>query len=301
MNLQQAYNIFAGFIHLVGQMTHSDLIYDIGAHQGDDTGWYLQQGYRVVAVEANPRLANELKRKFNLAIATGKLTVVNAAVAEKDNETVTFFISREDWRSSTIKDLAERDGVIVETTTMPTARLSTLFEQYGAPFYCKIDIEGNDAMAIKSLGNTGRPQYISCELSCLSISDLHKNNNLLFDTLNALQTAGYTSFQLIDQESLLQLSAERHYGRLYSFYSRVRTKIERLTGLYTSRYSNRFLIARKRKVNSDFVTAPFGESLTGKFTDYETTRNLIRFHFNDYYTHTQNKLLTFWVDIHATL
>jgi FkbM family methyltransferase len=282
-------------------MTHNALIYDIGALQGDDTGWYLQQGYRVVAVEANPQLAKELEKKFNLAIVSGKLTVVNVAVADRDNETVTFFISREDWRSSTIKDLAERDGVIVETTAMPTARLSTLFKQYGAPYYCKIDIEGNDAIAISSLGGkAGRPKFISCELSCLSISDLHANNNLLFNTLNALQSAGYTSFQLIDQDSLLQLSVKKHYGRLYSLYSRVRTKFERLTGLFTARYSNRFLIAKERKVNSDFVTAPFGEALTGKWTDYETTRNLILFHFNDYYTHTQNKLMTFWVDIHAT-
>ncbi len=32
-----------------------------------------------------------------------------------------------------------------------------------------------------------------------------------------------------------------------------------------------------------------------------TTRNLIQFHFNDYYRHTQNKVMTFWVDIHATV
>lgn len=281
-------------------MTQPGLIYDIGAHQGDDTGWYLQQGYQVIAVEANPQLAKKLEEKFNLAIIEGKLIVVNVAVAEKNNETVPFFISREDWRSSTIKDLAERDGVIVETTQMPTARLSSLFEKYGTPYYCKIDIEGNDAQAINSLnGETGRPVYISCELSCLSISDLHANSSLLFKTLEALKAAGYTSFQLIDQESLLQLAAGKHYSHLHSLYARIRTKLERLTGFFTKRYSNRFLIAKQRKVNSDFVTAPFGEALAGKWFDYETTRNLIQFHFNDYYRHTQNKLLTFWVDIHA--
>jgi FkbM family methyltransferase len=281
-------------------MTQSGLVYDIGAHQGDDTGWYLQKGYRVIAVEANPLLAKELEEKFSSAVRSGRLRVVNVVVGERDNETVTFFISREDWRSSASKDLAERDGVIVKTAELPTARLSTLFEQYGSPYYCKIDIEGNDAMAINSLsGNTSRPVFISCELSCLSISDLHNNNNLLFETLNALQAAGYTSFQLTDQESLLQLSTEKHYSRLHTLYARVRTKFERLTGLFTSRFSNRFLIAKTRKVKSDYVTAPFGEALTGKWTDYETTRQLIKFHFDDYYKHTQNKLLTFWVDIHA--
>ena len=281
-------------------MTQPGLIYDIGAHQGDDTGWYLQQGYSVVAVEANPVLAKKLQNKFNLAVIEGKLTVVNVAVGEKDNETVPFFISREDWRSSTIKDLAERDGLIVETTNMPTVRLSSLFEQYGTPHYCKIDIEGNDAQAINSLGSkTGRPAYISCELSCASISDLHANNSLLYKTLEALQAAGYTSFQLIDQDSLLQLAAGKHYSRLYGWYSRIRTKIERMTGMFTKRYSNRHLVAKQRKVSSDFVTAPFGEALNGKWFDYMTTRNLIQFHFNDYYRHTQNKVMTFWVDIHA--
>jgi FkbM family methyltransferase len=283
-------------------MIQANLIYDIGAHKGDDTAWYLQQGYRVIAVEANPLLAKELQRKFSAAIHEGKLTVVNVAVAEQDNETVTFFISREDWRSSTSKFLAERDGVIVQTTEMPTTRLSSLFEKYGTPHYCKIDIEGNDALAIKSLtGQSGRPEYISCELSCESIGDIQQNTNLLFETLNALQAAGYTSFQLIDQDSLLQLTANIHYSRFETLYSRMRTKIERITGLYTSRYSNRHLIAQKRKVNVDFVTAPFGDALTGTWADHETIRNYIQFHFNDYYKITQNKLFTFWVDIHARL
>ena len=281
-------------------MTQANLIYDIGAHNGDDTAWYLQQGYHVVAVEANPLLTQELEKRFSNAIQQGTLTVLPVAVTEKDNETISFFISREDWRSSTNKSLAERDGVVVQTTPMPTTRLSTLFEKYGTPHYCKIDIEGNDAQAIKSLaGKLGRPRHISCELSCESIGDLHTNTQGLFETLNALQAAGYTSFQLIDQDSLLQLAGETYYSRLHTLYSRVRTKIERLTGWYTARYSNRHLLAKNRNVANDFVTAPFGDALTGQWADYETTRQYIQFHFNDYYVHTPNKQMTFWVDIHA--
>ena len=36
---------------------HPDLIYDIGQHTGEDTAFYLGKGFRVVAVEANPTLA----------------------------------------------------------------------------------------------------------------------------------------------------------------------------------------------------------------------------------------------------
>ena len=283
-------------------MVQSDLIYDIGAHHGDDTAWYLQQGYRVIAVEANPMLAKEIEIKFSNAIRQGNLTVLNKAVTEKDNETITFFISRDDWRSSTRQNIAEREAAIVQTVQLPATTLASLFKEYGSPAYCKIDIEGNDAIAISSLkGATQKPTYISCEISCNSIAEVQHNNMLLFETLDALQKAGYTLFQLIDQDSLLQLTQEKHYSRLYDFYSRFRTKCERLTGMYSARYSNRYLIAKKRKASIDHVTAPFGKALTGKWTDAATTRELIQFHFNDYYKNTQNKQLIFWVDIHATI
>jgi len=35
-----------------------DLIFDIGAHIGADTAFYLQKGFKVVAVEAYPPHAN---------------------------------------------------------------------------------------------------------------------------------------------------------------------------------------------------------------------------------------------------
>lgn len=281
-------------------MQQPRLIYDIGAHHGDDTAWYLQQGYRVIAVDANPLLTKELEQKFSHTISEGRLTILNKAITEKDNETISFFISRDDWRSSINKSIAEREADIVQTTETATISLSSLFEQYGTPYYCKIDIEGNDAVAINSLsGKTSRPLYISCEISCYSIAEIQQNTNLLFETLNALQAAGYTSFQLIDQDSLLPLTDVKHHSRLHTLYARVRTKWERITGLYTSRYSNRYLVARNRKVSPDYVTAPFGEALNGTWTNYDTTRHYIQLHFNDYYTHTQNKQLIFWVDIHA--
>ena len=34
----------------------SDLIYDIGMHEGEDSEFYLLKGFRVVAVEADPDL-----------------------------------------------------------------------------------------------------------------------------------------------------------------------------------------------------------------------------------------------------
>ena len=50
-----------------------ELIYDVGMNTGDDTAYYLNRGYRVVAIEANPDLVDlparwqtfeEMKRTF---------------------------------------------------------------------------------------------------------------------------------------------------------------------------------------------------------------------------------------------
>ena len=37
-----------------------NLIYDVGAHLGEDSQHYLAKGFKVVAVEANPDLAQDI-------------------------------------------------------------------------------------------------------------------------------------------------------------------------------------------------------------------------------------------------
>jgi len=41
-----------------------NLIYDIGMNNGDDTAYYLQRGFRVIAVEANPALVSQAIQRF---------------------------------------------------------------------------------------------------------------------------------------------------------------------------------------------------------------------------------------------
>ena len=54
------------------------LIFDVGAHKGEDTTFYLKKGFKVIAVEANPALAQGLRDRFQWAIEPGQLTVVEA-------------------------------------------------------------------------------------------------------------------------------------------------------------------------------------------------------------------------------
>src|SRR5579862_2392045 len=58
----------------------TDLIYDVGMYDGTDTAAYLAQGYRVVAIEANPQLVALAEKRFAREIADSRLQILNVAV-----------------------------------------------------------------------------------------------------------------------------------------------------------------------------------------------------------------------------
>src|ERR1043165_4704137 len=64
----------------------TDLIYDVGFHVGQDTAYYLWKGFRVIAVEANPELIKAAQAHFCEAIASRRLILVQAAIAEREGE-----------------------------------------------------------------------------------------------------------------------------------------------------------------------------------------------------------------------
>jgi hypothetical protein len=68
-----------------------DLVFDVGMHLGEDSAYYLAKGYRVVAVEANPELADAGRRRFDREISAGRLTIVEGAIADTDRPTITFY------------------------------------------------------------------------------------------------------------------------------------------------------------------------------------------------------------------
>jgi hypothetical protein len=41
-----------------------DLIYDVGIHDGNDTAYYLAEGYRVLAIDANPAHIERATKRF---------------------------------------------------------------------------------------------------------------------------------------------------------------------------------------------------------------------------------------------
>jgi hypothetical protein len=72
-----------------------DLIYDVGLHDGGDTGHYLRCGFRVLAIDANPVMMELAKKNYSEALLSGRLTLLNKAIFDKaENRTLRSLILR---------------------------------------------------------------------------------------------------------------------------------------------------------------------------------------------------------------
>lgn len=281
------------------------LVYDIGMHSGYDTKMYIEKGYNVIAVEANEFLVNKVEKRYQKKINEGKLQIINCAISEKDNEKIKFFISDSDQESSLNEQMARNAGN-VKSQEVISYTLPTLFKKYGVPYYCKIDIEGYDNIALGTLiGHSDLlPKYISAENSNLSdsgvVSKLIDDENEFFkmwtSTLDTLKELGYTKFKLVDQATLEVLDKESRYlnsGFYFgtSFSRKLINKYLRITACLKFCFS----------FNRSYVrgcSGPFGEELKGKWTNYEEAKeNII--------SHTRKGLIygkkIMWCDIHASL
>ena len=160
-------------------------IIDLGTHNGQDTRMYLEQGYYVFSIDANPFILKDLKKENHK-----NNKILNIGIGNKD-EIKKFYINKLSvWSSFT--DWGKNGGDYNEIEA-PLVTFKTLFSKYidlnlHKIKYIKIDIEGYDLLALKSLLETNvRPKYISIESGKKEILDL-------------LDNAGYKRFQYIQQK-----------------------------------------------------------------------------------------------------
>ena len=140
---------------------NDQLIYDVGAHLGEDTDFYLRKGFKVVAIEANPVLVEKLKERFRSNLSDGSLTVVSCAISENEGE-IEFYVNQSMSVFGTIRpEWAERNALggcpstLIKVSAVSSAEL---ISKYGVPYYLKIDIEGADLTCLQGLTrNPDRP------------------------------------------------------------------------------------------------------------------------------------------------
>ena len=133
-----------------------DLVFDLGAHAGNRTRAFAALGCRVVALEPQPDFARLLRALFGRSPA---VEVIEAAVADAagraslsvSDRTPTMTTLATEWRDARARDplfarVRWNRPIEVETTTV-----DALIEQFGAPAFVKIDVEGAEPLVLAGL------------------------------------------------------------------------------------------------------------------------------------------------------
>ena len=129
------------------------LLFDVGANRGDATIAGLNQGYRVIALEAAPRVFSELVGNF---IYNPNVVPLRMAASDKDGERLKFYEAKEDGLSSLNKDWLTKDGMPYagkpyREVEVNTITIDTLADKYGNPDLIKIDVEGAEWQVMKGM------------------------------------------------------------------------------------------------------------------------------------------------------
>ena len=184
----------------------NNLIFDFGFFNGDDTEYYLSNGFNVVALEANPVLYNEGLVKFRESINQQRLVLLNKAFNDDEQYTVDFYINESLPDTSTCDKSKTKfwGDAKIKTVSVDCIGYKSLINRFGKPYYIKCDIESLDYLLIKQIHETFiTPKYLSFELSRF---DYYKIFSYLY-------VSGYTKFQLINQTSLGDTFSKYSSGR----------------------------------------------------------------------------------------
>lgn len=189
--------------------TSANTIFDLGFYDGGDSQSYLVSGYYcVVGVEADPELYASAQQNFAGHIASGRLKLMNVAVAPEGDSTAwtTFYKSNctKEWNSFYTSIGCRQcapphslDETMCTAVKVKATDCSGIFAEAGTPHYLKLDIEGAETgcfQAMSRFAGKPLPQYVSAEITELKY----------IDTLHQL---GYTGFKLVRQDHLNTVQA----------------------------------------------------------------------------------------------
>jgi FkbM family methyltransferase len=141
-----------------------DLVFDVGANQGEYADVFAGDGARVVAVEPNTALATRLQALAREA----DIRLVFAAIGDETGTAILNVCSQPGF-STLVDPGAEwienspdyNDVSWTHTLEVPVTTIDLLAREFGEPEYVKIDVEGFEINTLR--GMTFRPRYLSFE------------------------------------------------------------------------------------------------------------------------------------------
>lgn len=255
-------------------VTSTRVVFDVGMNNGDDSAYYLSRGYRVVAVEANPTLAERARYRFAKEIAAGQILIEEVGIGNRPGKADFWINDERDVFSSLEHSRAARNGMKCRSIEVEYITLDTLLNKYGVPYYLKIDVEGAEACCLKSLRSFPLPQYVSVEAESL-------------DYLQLLWQLGYREFAIVDQM--------RHNSTLPDFSNETKlSRVAKQACWYADRLKNRFA----RVSFSRGCSGPLAEEVPISWQSFEEVAyNWLHLYFG--YRNRGTLNLFSWYDFHA--
>lgn len=272
----------------------SDLIYDVGLHNGTDTAYYLHRGFRVVAIDANPVLVAAAQERFRIEIAAGRLTVLNIGIAERQGSLSFWVNEANDLQSSFSEERAKRFGPCHEIR-VDCVPFSSVLADHGVPYFIKIDIEGYDCFCVNSLNPKDLPKYISVEAD----GDC--------DVVAELQKLGYSKFKLVNQLTFTDstpITQDEFGRRLLRKLSVKLPLVKRTLGMpaIASRLERTDFDNFRERLPYHFgagSSGPFGEETFGKWRSAQEVSTRLR-DIQRKLSAAQIPAGSYWCDVHAT-
>jgi FkbM family methyltransferase len=263
------------------------LVYDIGLHNGADTRQYLNEGCRVIAIDANPAMCAAAVAEFQSHINTKRLTVLNLGVARRA-EKLEFWICDDvtEW-SSFYRGIASRNRAKHHALQVDCVPIQDIIARFGVPDYMKIDIEGNDKYCLDGLTKDTSPRYISIEMDHVAGER----------DIRSLYALGYRRFKVICQNNVWEQVTENNIW----FYklgpeSRLMPLLRKMNAI-SRRIAGRQPILVGRKFGE---SGPWGERTSGTWHPFEHTLRMWSV-LHDIEKRTGGQGVWWWFDIHATV
>lgn len=274
-----------------------DLIYDVGMHNGDDTAFYLHQGFRVIAIDANPQAVDAAKRRFRSEVASERLKILNFGIAETAGRETFWICEGVSAWSSFYQKTASREGKKHYAIEVETRPFSDILDEHGVPFYLKIDIEGKDPLCIRDLVGRPLPSFISVEDKNEHLSEMEVPL-----ILSLLHGAGYCRFKLISQYDFtpeLHSDIAAFSKRLLNSAANGRLRVPGLSRVAKRLTYQDWLLRKHRYQFPRESSGPWGEGTPGKWLSFEQAKVVHEKARKRNFKTPGVATFSFWCDWHA--
>jgi FkbM family methyltransferase len=160
----------------------AELVFDIGASNGDKAFIFSRCADRIICLEPNPECAARLARRFR---HDRMITIVPEGVSDSAGVgTISVYSGDESALSSFSQRWIEEHGAPARTVEVKLTTLEDLISRFGRPSYIKIDVEGFEVNVLRGLRSSvplvsfecNLPMFLSETLECITLLDRLADN-----------------------------------------------------------------------------------------------------------------------------